>query len=172
MNRVNGSGAQVSGINLEGRIIPSASLQLQAGYTLQQSLYDEAERWSDDATVAPERRMLRIPNQYGYFTVAYNLTKKLLLNATGTYTGSMLAPHYAGYIAADRLETTPSFIDLNLKASYDWRINGIAAQLSGGVKNLFNAYQKDLDKGALRDAGYVYGPSLPRSFYIGIKFSN
>lgn len=172
MNRVNGSGAQVSGINLEGRIIPSASLQLQAGYTLQQSLYDEAERWSDDATVAPERRMLRTPNQYGYFTVAYNLTKKLLLNATGTYTGSMLAPHYAGYIAADRLETTPSFIDLNLKASYDWRINGIAAQLSGGVKNLFNAYQKDLDKDALRDAGYVYGPSLPRSFYIGIKFSN
>lgn len=172
MHRVNGSGAQVSGINLEGRLVPAANLQLQAGFTFQQSHYIEAERWSDDPSVASERRMLRTPNQYGYFNLAYNLTKKLLLNATGTYTGSMLAPHFAGYIAADRLETTPAFFDMNLKASYDWRINGIAAQLSGGVKNLFNSYQKDLDEGAFRDAGYVYGPSQPRSFYVGMKFSN
>lgn len=171
-HRVNGSGAQVSGINLEGRVVPAGNVQLQAGFTLQQSLYNKAERWSDDPSVASERRMLRTPNRYGYLNLAYNLTKKLLLNATGTYTGSMLAPHYKGYIAADRLETTPSFFDLNLKASYDWRINGIAAQLSGGIKNLFNSYQKDLDEGAFRDAGYVYGPSQPRSLYVGIKFSN
>lgn len=172
MHRVNGSGAQVSGINLEGRLVPSTTLQLQAGFTFQQSRYNEAERWSDDPSVASERRMLRTPNHYGYFNLAYNLTKKLLLNATGTYTGSMLAPHFAGYIAADQLETTPTFFDMNLKASYDWRINGIAAQLSGGVKNLFNSYQTDLDQGAFRDAGYVYGPSQPRSFYVGVKFSN
>lgn len=153
-------------------MVPAANLQIQAGFTLQQSLYNKAERWSDDPAVGTERRMLRTPNQYGYLNLAYNLTKKLLLNATGTYTGSMLAPHFAGYIASDRLETTPSFLDLNLKASYDWRINGIAAQVSGGVKNLFDSYQSDLDKGAFRDAGYVYGPSQPRSFYVGVKFSN
>ena len=29
-------------------------------------------------------------------------------------------------------------------------------------KNIFNAYQKDFDRGADRDSGYIYGPSLPR----------
>ncbi len=172
MERQNGSGARVSGVNLEGKIAPSTRYQLQFGYTLQKSLYDQAERWSDDSNVPAERKLLRTPDQYGYFNMSYNVTKKLLLNFTGTYTGSMLAPHFAGYITSDRLEKTPSFADMNLKATYDVRLNGIAMQLSAGAKNIFNSYQTDLDKGALRDAGYVYGPSLPRSFFVGLKFSN
>ena len=44
-------------------------------------------------------------------------------------------------------------------------------QLYGGVQNLFNAYQKDFDKGADRDSGYIYGTSLPRSWFVGAKFS-
>lgn len=172
VERQNGSGGQVSGINFEGKIAPSTKLQLQFGYTLQQSLYNEPEQWSDDDNVAPERRMLRTPNNYGYFSLSANLTRKLLINATGTYTGSMLAPHFAGYIATDRLETTPEFMDVNLKATYDFKLNGINLQLSGGVKNIFNSYQKDLDVGPLRDAGYVYGPSMPRTVFVSIKFSN
>lgn len=172
LERQNGSGARVSGINLEGKVVPFPKYQLQFGYTLQQSLYDAAERWSDDVNVAAERKMLRTPSNYGYFSMSYNASKQFLLNATGTYTGSMFAPHFAGYITADRLETTPSFFDINLKATYDLRLSGVAMQLSGGVKNLFSNYQTDLDKGALRDAGYVYGPSLPRSFFVGVKFTN
>ncbi len=172
VERQNGSGGQVSGINFEGKIAPSTRLQLQFGYTLQQSLYNEPEQWSDDITVALERRMLRTPNNYGYFSLSANLTRKLLINATGTYTGSMLAPHFAGYIATDRLETTPEFMDINLKATYDFKLNGINLQLSGGVKNIFNSYQKDLDAGPLRDAGYVYGPSIPRTVFVSLKFSN
>jgi len=76
------------------------------------------------------------------------------------------------YITADRLEKTPSFADINLKATYDYRLNGIAMQLSCGVKNVLNSYQKDLDLGAFRDASYIYGPSLPRSFFVGVKFTN
>ncbi|MEA4974137.1 MAG: TonB-dependent receptor [Paludibacter sp.] len=172
VERQNGSGGQVSGINFEGKIAPSTRLQLQFGYTLQQSLYNEPEQWSDDINVAPERRMLRTPNHYGYFSLSANLTRKLLINATGTYTGSMLAPHFAGYIATDRLETTPEFMDINLKATYDFKLNGINLQCSGGVKNIFNSYQKDLDVGPLRDAGYVYGPSTPRTAFVSVKFSN
>lgn len=172
VERQNGSGGQVSGINFEGKIAPSTRLQLQFGYTLQQSLYNEPEQWSDDINVAPEKRMLRTPNNYGYFSLSANLTRKLLVNATGTYTGSMLAPHFAGYAATDRLETTPEFMDVNLKATYDFKLNGINLQLSGGVKNIFNSYQKDLDAGPLRDAGYVYGPSIPRTVFVSLKFSN
>jgi len=42
-------------------------------------------------------------------------------------------------------------------------------ELFGGVKNVFNAYQDDFDIGKNRDSNYVYGPSLPRTFFIGVK---
>jgi outer membrane receptor for ferrienterochelin and colicins len=172
VERRNGSGAMVGGLNIEGKIAPDAKTQLQFGYTIQQSLYDEPEQWSDDAGVVPVRRMLRTPNHYGYFTFTSTPVKPLSLSATGNFTGSMLAPHFAGFIASDRLATTPSFFDLNLKGSYTFKFTGIDMQLSGGVKNIFNSYQKDLDQGPLRDASYVYGPALPRTVYIGLKFSN
>ena len=44
-------------------------------------------------------------------------------------------------------------------------------QLNAGVKNLFDAFQSDLDRGPDRDPAYVYGPSLPRSYFAGVKFS-
>ena len=38
-----------------------------------------------------------------------------------------------------------------------------------GAKNVTNEYQQDLDQGAFRDAGYVYGPRFPRSCYVGMN---
>jgi len=43
-------------------------------------------------------------------------------------------------------------------------------QINGGVQNIFNSFQKEFDKGMDRDSGYMYGPGLPRTFFIGIKF--
>ena len=45
-------------------------------------------------------------------------------------------------------------------------------QLNGGVQNIFNAFQKDLDKGGSRDSKYFYGPTQPRTYFVGIKFFN
>ena len=171
--RHNGSGAKVAGVNMEGKVVPFSSLQFQFGYTFQRSRYVEAEAWSEDTNVAPEIRKLRTPDQYGYFTFAYNPTKKLTLNATGTYTGTMLVPHYKGYIAQDRLETTPHFFDMGLKATYTFKLaNTLDLDVSGGVKNLLNNYQKDFDKGANRDSGYIYGPELPRTLYVSVKIGH
>jgi len=39
-----------------------------------------------------------------------------------------------------------------------------------GIQNVFNQYQKDFDKGAERDPDYVYGPSRPRAFFVGLKY--
>jgi outer membrane receptor for ferrienterochelin and colicins len=172
VERQNGSGAKVSGVNLEGRMATGRNIQLQFGYTLQQSLYNQPEKWSDDVNVPAEKKILRTPGSYGYFLISVEPLKKLLFSATGTYTGSMLAPHFAGFVSSDRLETTPSFMDVTLKSSYDYALNGVNVQLSGGVKNIFNSYQSDLDKGMLRDAGYVYGPGMPRSVFMSLKFSN
>lgn len=50
--------------------------------------------------------------------------------------------------------TTPAFCDVNLRLAYDLRVyKEITLQLYGGVQNLFNAYQKDFDKGVDRDSG-------------------
>jgi outer membrane receptor for ferrienterochelin and colicins len=40
-----------------------------------------------------------------------------------------------------------------------------------GVFNMLDSFQGDLDLGMDRDAGYVYGPSKPRSFYAGFETS-
>jgi outer membrane receptor for ferrienterochelin and colicins len=53
---------------------------------------------------------------------------------------------------------------MKLKANY-------YLQFNLGIKNIFNAYQSALDRGKYRDAGFVYGPQLPRSVYFGIKIS-
>ena len=95
-----------------------------------------------------------------------------VLMVNGAYTGSMLVEHHKGYIAENRTEKTRSFMDLGFKAAYDFKLyKSITLQINAGVQNIFNAYQNDFDKGSDRDSGYIYGPSLPRSFYAGLKLS-
>lgn len=45
----------------------------------------------------------------------------------------------------------------------------ITLQLNAGIQNIFNAYQRDFDRGKERDSGYIYGPSMPRSYFAGAK---
>ena len=171
LERRNGKGASVMGINLEGKIA-YAWLQLQAGATLQRSRYKEPEQWSDNPNVAPQKKMFRSPDCYGYFTATLTPVNRFTASLTGTYTGSMLVQHFAGYVPEDREESTPRFFDMQIKLAYDIPLmQAFTLQINGGVTNLFNAYQSDFDKGADRDAGYIYGPSTPRSFFIGCKIS-
>ena len=169
--RTNGSGAKVMGITAEGKAVISTLIQLQAGATLQKSRYDEAENWSDTEDLSTTK-MLRTPDFYGYFTATLTPVRKLSVAFSGTYTGSMLIPHAAGYIAQDENVTTPDFFDMNMKISYTIPVcHQINLQLNAGVQNIFDAYQSDLDKGRYRDSDYIYGPSLPRSYFVGTKIS-
>lgn len=172
MERRNGSGAKVMGINLEGRAAFNAWLSLQAGATLQRSRYNEPEKWSDNPNVEPQRKMFRSPDTYGYLSATFGPVCNFSASVTGTYTGSMLVQHMAGFIPEDREETTPDFFDMGVKLSYNIPLTKfVNFEVSAGVKNVFNAYQKDFDQGELRDAGYIYGPSLPRSYFLSGKIS-
>ena len=168
--RRNESGARVFGGNLEGKLAYRSIWQIQAGMTLQKSDYKEAHAWAED--VEAVTTMFRTPNLYGYFVTSYNSLKQLMLSLSGTYTGRMLVEHHAGWIDANRTEKTPDFFDMNFKAAYDFRLHGnIKLQLNAGVQNIFNAFQRDFDQGPDRDSGYIYGPSAPRCFYLGVKLS-
>lgn len=67
---------------------------------------------------------------------------------------------------------TDAFLDLSLKAAYSIpfgeRTN---LELSIGIQNIFNSYQRDLDSGPERDAAYIYGPALPRTLLFGAKLN-
>lgn len=166
--RRNESGARVAGFNVEGKIAYGDHWLMQAGLTWHKSAFKKAHAWADD--VEATREMFRSPDIYGYFITSGNPWKKLTLSLSGTLTGRMLVEHHAGYIPENRTERTPCFIDLNFKASYDFRIaKGAELQVNAGVQNFLDSYQKDFDKGPDRDSGYIYGPSAPRSLFVGLK---
>ncbi|MFA5771021.1 MAG: TonB-dependent receptor [Patescibacteria group bacterium] len=170
LERRNGSGAIVQGINIEGKIAPSKKNQFQFGITLQKSEYKENQEWSNNENLISRRKMFRSPDHYAYITATYQPVKKLNISLSGTYTGSMLVQHFAGYVSEDIEKKTPEFYDANLKTSYDFSLGEqLKLQINTGVQNIFNSYQNDFDKGEFRDAGYIYGPALPRSFFFGLK---
>lgn len=173
--RYNGSGAKVYGFNVEGKAAFTSWFQLQAGITLQKSRYNEPTEWDENAP--KERKMMRTPETYGYFTATFTPLKAFNISLSGTYTGAMLVPH-AEHVLEDgtkvsaKAVNTPTFFALNLKFAYDFKLSQYAnLQLNGGVQNITAAYQKDLDRGWGRDAGYIYGPSQPRSLFVGVKIS-
>ena len=168
--RHNESGARVFGGNLEGKIAYKDILQIQSGLTIQRSRYKEARAWGEG--VDPTRDMFRTPDVHGYMTASYNPIEKLTLAVTGTYTGSMLVEHHAGMIAQNVTVKTPDFWDMGFKTAYDFKIySSFSLQLNAGIQNILNSFQRDFDCGADRDSGYIYGPTLPRTFYFGIKLN-
>ena len=171
LERRNGSDAVVKGFNLEGKIAPHKSVQLQFGATLQNSKYDEPVAWSKDPDVEACRKLLRSPDQYGYATLNLLPFKNFSAALSGTYTVSMYVGHSAGYIEKDVLEKTDSFFDATIKLAYDIKVGrGYTIQFNIGMQNVFDSYQNDFDKGEFRDSGYIYGPGLPRTYFAGLKF--
>lgn len=161
-------GATVAGVNLELNAIPANGWLLKAAFTYQNSFYQTAQEFD-------ERRFFRTPNTYGYFTIDWQANKKLGFSATGTYTGKMLVPYFGPQLANPEdgeLRESNAFNDFGLKVRYNVKVNGATLQVFGGLKNMLNSYQNDFDMGSERDPGYMYGPNLPRTVYIGIRIGN
>lgn len=171
--RRNGNMARVYGLNLDAKIAHGKEVQLQMGFTAQRSRYKDDEEWTKvDGVPLTTKQMTRTPDYYGYFTLTSSPLKRFDFSVSGVYTGRMMVPHLAGYIEHSRMEHTPDFWDLNLKMNYTFDLNvtgGLKLQLNGGVQNVLNSFQRDLDKGMLRDAKYFYGPTQPRTYFIGFK---
>ena len=168
--RHNEEGARVFGGNLEGKVAYKDIFQVQLGVTAQSSKYKEARSWGDG--IEATRNMFRTPDLHGYMTASYNPVKVLTLAVTGTYTGSMYVEHHAGMIAQNMTVKTSDFLDMGLKGSYDFKIyKSFSMQINAGIQNIFNSFQKDFDSGADRDSGYMYGPTLPRTIFFGVKLT-
>ena len=170
----NGSGASVQGITLELRGNYNREVQLEGGITLQTSLYDEPVE--NIPGLDPMRPFLRSPNEYGYLTLTFTPDTKFSASFTGVYTGPMELAHFAGAPEqlTDEYVTTPSFTEAGMKVSYTFSLASLSSglEVSAGIKNMFNSYQADFDSGKYRDSNYIYGPSAPRTFSVGIKIKS
>lgn len=173
VERRNGSGAMVYGINLEQRMEVGNRVSLQAGMTLQRSKYLEPEFWSNCPEAEPLHQLPKSPDVYGYANLSTHLTKHWSAGLSTKLTGPMKVPHYAGYTDKDQIKTTQTFFEVDLKTEYtipianDWQL-----KMETGIQNVLNSFQKDFDVGPYRDAGYMYGPLKPRTFYVGIRLQS
>ena len=169
--RTNEKGARVMGLNVEGKVAYKSMFVFQLGYTYQQSRYIEAVTWSENPNIAPQKRMFRTPDHYGYFMATVEPVRDFTINVNGKLTGPMLIQHFAGYVAEDEEVISPTFFDMGIKLAYEIPLYRLySLEINAGVKNIFDSFQRDIDKGIDRDAGYIYGPSLPRTYFFGLNF--
>jgi outer membrane receptor for ferrienterochelin and colicins len=174
----NGDGARVFGANTEFNWAIASKWQFQAGITVQQARFNEEEIiWEPDSensspdSITSTSRLLRTPDVYGFSTLTYTPVKPLSLSLGTVFTGPMDVPHVIDpETEFTIIRRTPSFIDFTLRAAYRLTLkNKVYIECSAGMFNLLNQFQRDLDTGPERDAGYVYGPLRPRTIFTGIK---
>ncbi|MDW8205101.1 MAG: TonB-dependent receptor [Cytophagales bacterium] len=166
----NGTAAYTAGLNLEAMYAIGSRWQFQAGATLQQARYTQPEAVLGNEQTGEEivtDQLLRTPNMYGYGLITAKIFKTHQLNFTSVFTGPMT-------VANERtlqLVRTPAFTELNLKWTKQVKLARHSnLELSAGVQNLLNSFQRDLEVGAERDAGYIYGPIRPRTWFAALKF--
>lgn len=175
----NGSGAYVAGANLELSLVPSPKLALQAGITIQKAKYTESQLLFEADSSNPNEtnvvidEFVRTPNVYGFLTSFWNINESLKLDLTGNFTGPMQVPFVVGESGFINLIESKAFFDMTTKLTYHFNLKEeFHIELSGGLQNIFNSYQKDFDSGPRRDSDFIYGPNRPRTYVIGLKFGN
>ncbi len=175
----NGDGATVAGANVEANLAFGPKWMVQIGGTLQTAQYDRAEEiWApavltdaNQDSVITTRNLLRTPTAYGFFTSTYKPVAPLQVSLSGVATGRMDVPHIVEPDSEFTIvERTPAFFELNTKVAYELPLDArFHLDFFAGIQNIFNSFQADFDRGAERDAGYVYGPVRPRTFFAGMK---
>lgn len=174
LEKINGGDSQVYGATLEGRFNYKNTWQVQGSLTVQENLYDKTVEWSEELPGTTD--FLRTPNSYGYLSVVLLPKYAISGSISAIYTGSMLIPHYGlagvpGTPENDDLFESDPFFELNTKISYSIPQKFIESNimLDFGVQNALNQFQENFDTGKNRDSGFIFGPSLPRTFFVGVS---
>lgn len=167
----NGTGATVQGFTLEIRGNYAKKIQVEAGFTIQSSLFDTEIKNTENLEATTQ--FLRTPSNYGYAIFTFNPNKKLSATINMVYTGSMKLVHFGGAPEQknDAYIESSAFTNLSVKLGYKLYLKNIknGIELYAGIKNIANEFQSDFDTEKNRDSNYIYGPSIPRTIYLGLK---
>jgi outer membrane receptor for ferrienterochelin and colicins len=108
--------------------------------------------------------------------LSFTPNKKFNTTVNLLYTGEMEVLHLAGAPEQlmDEFITSKSFIEVGFKSSYTISLTKLKTgfELFGGIKNIFDDYQSDFDSGKNRDSNYIYGPAMPRTYFVGVKLKS
>lgn len=177
----NGSGARVFGLNFETNVAITRKWIIQGGATLQKALYEKDEViWKpllvteiNKDSVVRTNRLSRTPNFYGFISMDWRPVHEWSFSLSSVYTGSMQVKHIIDVKNEFPVwVNTRTFLEVNFKMSKEWHLHKtMPLTVSMGIQNIFNAYQQDFDRGVQRDAGYIYGPSRPRTLFFGLSFA-
>lgn len=155
--------------------------RVELSWTEQRLEYDERQLLLGDDTFADpadnpvfSSRYTRTPRHLGLLKFAHEGAWFDTFVAC-KLTGPMQVPHVVtgtgGNLTGNRLKRTPWFYNVDIGFSKGFEIFGDdTLTLSLGCRNVLGEFQRDIDKGAYRDADYVYGPAFPRTFYAGAKW--
>lgn len=170
----NGAGANVYGGNIELRANYNKKIQIETGFTYQESKYVEAVKIIDELPAL--KQFMRTPNLYGFAILTLTPFRNFNATINSVYTGKMDLAHFGG--APNQLEDeiirTEDFMELNTKISYSLNLRNVGSNIEffGGVKNILNAYQSNFDIGKNRDSNFIYGPNMPRTYFMGVKLKS
>ena len=166
--RENADGSEVVGAELNATVRASATLRLLAGAAWLRARYDNPQLVFDDG----DRRLL---------------TRRYLKQPSWTAVAQAVwtpAERFDAYIAlryVDRMDVlnnrlgeirrSPRFLVADVTATRHLPLgaDGREIDLTLGVKNVTDARQRDLERGAGRDSDYVYGPRLPRTAFVRVS---
>ena len=169
---------KIMGVNVEANFAFGSQWIWQTGFTYQQSRFSEQQTiWENEDPTDPKKissdRIMRSPELYGYTTLSYTPIAALKLSYNGVFTGQMYVPHVIEAQSGEQvIVKSPNFYEQNLRAAYTFSLtDNYKLEVFAGVKNIFDQYQKDFDKGKDRDADYIYGPQHPRTYFMGLKLS-
>lgn len=160
--RINQGGSEVYGAELNAGY-QWEQLKFEAGYGWLQARYDSPEADFN------QRDFFRTPEDYGVVRVTWAIEDTQIVVA-GRYIGDMKVPFLQGD-PAQELRTTERFFPVDIGINQTFHIdeqNDVILQ--AGIKNVFDEFQEDLDRGADRDSAYVYGPRYPRTFYTSLSW--
>jgi len=166
--RVNSDGAFVRGVEIDLGVRPLTQVEVRAGVVYKKNQYDSPH---EDFNT---RNFLRTPDLSANIRFSVTASHHLDVFASGKYIGKADLSHA---VAVDYqedpllvLKRSDDFFEADIGLSYKLPLNnGLNAKATLGVKNILNAFQKDLDAGRDRDPGYFYGPTRPRTIFFGLE---
>ena len=162
--RINSDKAHVAGGELETGVAYGSVWDFNIGATFEKAQCEEPDPDFNSKDI------FRTPNIYGFAETGVRPFKGFEIATNLELTGPMKVPHYEGAVTEPVLEESPWFADWSANVSYKIRLKeDTYVKPFAGIKNILNALQDDFDEGAGRDAGYVYGPRLPRTVFVGVK---
>lgn len=166
--RSNAGGSRVLGAEMSATYRFTPTLNASIGGAYIDARYDAAQViFDDDATQIATRRYLKSPRLTGVGQVMWRVTPSFDAFLAARYTGSM--PVLNNRLAELRDSDPFLVFDLTATRHIPVRDDGSEIDVTFGIRNLTDARQRDLEVGAGRDSDYVYGPRLPRTFFVRIN---